>query len=166
LAREISSITTIDLEALNGAKSLSYIREASLAKRIAWAANRETTADEDIAYCLMGLLGVNMPLLYGEGGAKAFGRLQEECIKLKPDQSFLAWLSRPANGRRRSSDVNFLACHPKDFEDCNLISLTNDDVAPFSFSNRGLQIRLPLFQNQSADALSQKSRILRRPCLL
>ena len=31
------------------------------------ASQRVTTRDEDIAYCLLGIFDVNMPLLYGEG---------------------------------------------------------------------------------------------------
>lgn len=41
----------------------------------------------------MGLFGVNMPLLYGEG-PKAFRRLQEEIIKESNDQSILAYCQR------------------------------------------------------------------------
>jgi len=55
-----------------------------------WASKRETTRKEDEAYCLLGLFGVNMPLLYGEG-SKAFFRLQQEIIKTADDQSILAW---------------------------------------------------------------------------
>jgi hypothetical protein len=148
----ISDITGIDLDALYGANSLSYIRDTSLAKRIAWAANRVTTRDEDIAYCLVGLLGINMPLLYGEGGIKAFSRLQEECIKVKLDQSFLTWLDCPDDERRGDLDVKFFARHPKDFQECNRISMTGDDVAPFSLNNKGLQIRLPVFQDKSINS--------------
>jgi len=36
-----------------------------------------------MAYALLGLFDVNMPLLYGEGGPKAFRRLQEEILKQK-----------------------------------------------------------------------------------
>ncbi|KAI0015822.1 heterokaryon incompatibility protein-domain-containing protein [Xylariomycetidae sp. FL0641] len=50
-----------------------------------------TEAEEDIRAILdVGLLDVNMPLLYGEGD-KAFLRLQEEVIKRWDDQSLLAW---------------------------------------------------------------------------
>ena len=49
-----------------------------------------TTHTEDVAYCLMGLFGVNMPLLYGEGD-RAFLRLQEEIIKYNDDQTMFAW---------------------------------------------------------------------------
>ena len=38
---------------------------------MSWASRRVTTRDEDIAYCLLGIFSVNMPLLYGEG-EKAF----------------------------------------------------------------------------------------------
>lgn len=44
-----------------------------------------------MAYCMMGLFNVNMPLLYGEGAEKAFIRLQEEIIKHSFDQTILAW---------------------------------------------------------------------------
>ncbi|KAK6703642.1 hypothetical protein SNK04_013572 [Fusarium graminearum] len=43
----------------------------SIAQRMSWAADRVTTRKEDSAYSLMGLFGINMPLLYGEG-EKAF----------------------------------------------------------------------------------------------
>lgn len=51
-----------------------------IAQRMSWAATRETTREEDRVYSLLGLFGVNMPLLYGEG-PRAFLRLQEESIK-------------------------------------------------------------------------------------
>ncbi|KAF9695156.1 hypothetical protein EKO04_007039 [Ascochyta lentis] len=57
---------------------------------MSWASKRVTTREEDIAYCLMGLFDVNMPLLYGEG-KKAFLRLQEAIIRGSEDQSILAF---------------------------------------------------------------------------
>ena len=53
-----------------------------VAQIMSWAAERKTTRVEDRAYSLMGLLDVNMPMLYGEG-KKAFHRLQLEhpCIE-------------------------------------------------------------------------------------
>ena len=56
---------------------------------MSWAAKRETTRPEDIAYCLMGIFNVNMALLYGEG-RKAFIRLQEEILKSTDDESLFA----------------------------------------------------------------------------
>jgi hypothetical protein len=43
------------------------IRRISVAQRMPWADSREISREEDIAYALMGLFGVNMPILYGEG---------------------------------------------------------------------------------------------------
>jgi len=51
------------------------VMKCSVAQRMSWASERETTRTEDLAYCLLGIFGVNMPLLYGEG-SKAFLRLQ------------------------------------------------------------------------------------------
>lgn len=50
----------------------------SVTERFLWAARRQTTREEDMAYCLLGIFGVQMPLLYGEGLPSARSRLQEE----------------------------------------------------------------------------------------
>ncbi|KAK0744484.1 hypothetical protein B0T21DRAFT_380738 [Apiosordaria backusii] len=44
----------------------------------------------DIAYCLLGIFEINMPLTYGEG-AKAFRQLQEEIIQETNDLTLFAW---------------------------------------------------------------------------
>jgi len=62
-----------------------------VAQRYSWVSNRQTTREEDIAYCLMGLLKINMPILYGEGGHNAFLRLQTEFARQNHDQSMFAW---------------------------------------------------------------------------
>jgi hypothetical protein len=64
-------------------------REASVAMRMSWICRRTTTRPEDIAYCILGLFKVNMPLLYGEG-EKAFMRLQQEITKASDDESIFA----------------------------------------------------------------------------
>ncbi|GES61640.1 HET-domain-containing protein [Aspergillus terreus] len=81
-------ITQIDEDILLHRRPVS---SASIARRMAWAAHRQTTRPEDVAYCLMGLFSVNMPMLYGEGD-KAFLRLQEEIMKQSDDQSIFAWI--------------------------------------------------------------------------
>lgn len=60
------------------------------AEVMSWAAKRETTRIEDLAYCLLGLFDINMPLLYGEGD-KAFRRLQEAILTKTGDISLLIW---------------------------------------------------------------------------
>jgi hypothetical protein len=62
----------------------------SVATRMSWASHRKTTREEDTAYSLLGIFGVNMPLLYGEGSA-AFLRLQHEIVRKSTDQSIFAW---------------------------------------------------------------------------
>jgi hypothetical protein len=57
---------------------------------MSWAVNRETTQVEDRAYNLLGIFGVNIPLLYREG-SRAFIRLQEEILKESEDESLLTW---------------------------------------------------------------------------
>lgn len=47
---------------------------ASIATLFGWAPLRQMTRAEDMAYCLLGLVGINMPMLYGEG-VHAFYRL-------------------------------------------------------------------------------------------
>ncbi|KAH8646637.1 heterokaryon incompatibility protein-domain-containing protein, partial [Xylariales sp. PMI_506] len=84
----LASITGIDLRILEGIIQPS---DMSIASRMKWAAHRETTRLEDQAYSLMGLFDVNMPLLYGEGGPKAFIRLQEEILKNSTDNSIFIW---------------------------------------------------------------------------
>ncbi|KAI0740646.1 heterokaryon incompatibility protein-domain-containing protein [Earliella scabrosa] len=71
--------------------------KTSVATRMSWASRRRTTRVEDEAYCLMGLFGINMPTLYGEG-RQAFQRLQHEIIKVTWDTSILAWGSYPRDG--------------------------------------------------------------------
>ncbi|KAI0776768.1 hypothetical protein BD413DRAFT_610353 [Trametes elegans] len=63
---------------------------ASIAQQMYWALMRETTRIEDEAYCLMGLFGVHVPTIYGEGSC-AFLRLQEAILRATPDQSIFAW---------------------------------------------------------------------------
>jgi hypothetical protein len=61
-----------------------------VAEKMSWASHRETTRIEDEAYCLMGIFGINMPLLYGEG-EKALFRLQSEIWAQTGDESIFAW---------------------------------------------------------------------------
>jgi hypothetical protein len=88
LTEDLTRITGIDRRVLGGA----HPSVSSIADRMSWAAKRKTRRDEDIAYSLIGIFDINMPLLYGEG-KKAFIRLQEEIMKVSDDQSVFAWKS-------------------------------------------------------------------------
>lgn len=85
----VSKRTTIPEEYLRW-QVRREVREASVAERMRWASRREATREEDQAYSLLGLFGVNMPLLYGEGN-RAFMRLQSEIIRTSNDESIFAW---------------------------------------------------------------------------
>ncbi|RTE82513.1 hypothetical protein BHE90_002953 [Fusarium euwallaceae] len=82
----LSEITSIDVGVLSGRS----IDSVSVAEKMSWAAHRQTTRIEDVAYCLLGLFKVNMPLLYGEGMG-AFRRLQHEILRQREDYSILLW---------------------------------------------------------------------------
>jgi Heterokaryon incompatibility protein (HET) len=74
LCRQVSKITGIPTNALQGEPLSSF----SVAVRISWAEKRQTKREEDKAYSLMGMVGVHMPPLYGEGEKEAFERLHSE----------------------------------------------------------------------------------------
>ena len=87
LASKISSQTQIPEEVLRHEMDLAYV---SVGQRMSWASRRDTTRVEDRAYSLMGIFGINMPTLYGEGD-NAFYRLQEEIMKVSTDPTLFAW---------------------------------------------------------------------------
>ncbi|KAI1388094.1 HET-domain-containing protein [Hypoxylon trugodes] len=111
LASVLSWITGVDTRVLSGKPLESVL----VGRRMSWASNRTTTRVEDMAYCLLGIFDINMPLLYGEG-KKAFIRLQEEIIKSTHDLSIFAWKSdiedrRLFRGLMASSPSEFKGCH-------------------------------------------------------
>ncbi|KAK5994171.1 Vegetative incompatibility protein HET-E-1 [Cladobotryum mycophilum] len=111
LARRISAATGIPVRILRG----EALSACSVAERMSWASARQTTREEDRAYCLLGLFDVNMPLLYGEG-TKSFVRLQEQILKQEEDYSIFAWTLQHDCGQ---SLTGFLASSPSEF--CNIV---------------------------------------------
>jgi hypothetical protein len=87
LASVLSKATRIPQEVL---RDITTLDDYSIAQKMCWAATRQTTREEDMAYCLFGLFNVNLPLLYGEGGNKAFFRLQEAIMKESNDLTLFA----------------------------------------------------------------------------
>ena len=133
MSRVLSLQTGINTDVLGGAP----IGTRSIAQRMSWASRRVTTRVEDMAYCLMGIFDVNMPLLYGEG-EKAFIRLQEEIIKHSDDHTIFAWRIN------RDHQHGLLADSPAAFQDChNIRTLTSRKGRhPYSVTNRGLSLSL------------------------
>lgn len=144
LLLDISKITSIHIPYLVHPDS---IRLASVAKRMSWVSARTTTRAEDIAYCLLGIFEINMPLLYGEG-RKAFIRLQEEIIKHSNDHTIFCWSWPPSMPDETPDWQGCLAPSPITFcdsGDFTTITTVNDHATDFQLTNSGLRITLPLF---------------------
>ncbi|KAJ4002809.1 hypothetical protein NW752_009463 [Fusarium irregulare] len=134
LCHLISGITRIEHKVLNNNASLESI---PLARRMSWAAKRKTTRVEDIAYCLLGIFDVNMPMLYGEG-TKAFERLQEEIIKQTTDMSIFAWKANDTSQTYRG----ILAQSPAEFAHCQHLSQAPSMRTGYetAMTNKGLRL--------------------------
>jgi hypothetical protein len=160
-AEWISEIAGIDVKALLQSPNTDgedvKLSSFCVAKKMLWASHRKTTRLEDIAYCLLGIFDVNMPLLYGEGD-RAFLRLQEEIIRRSDDDSILAWGLEPEMDHPQgliSESVSYemaewyssrdvLASSPEDFKNCASLEYTSGSISPFTMSNVGLQVQLRL----------------------
>ena len=127
-----------------GIKNISRFEESSVAQKFSWASKRQTTREEDEAYCLMGLFSVNMPALYGEG-RKAFLRLQLEILKQSDDESIFAWTSARVVGG------GVLAPSPSAFMDSGDIEemIFYKDRDPYAMTNKGLRMSLSLIPQSS-----------------
>lgn len=149
LTTEIVAITGINAAMLGGAQPDTF----SIAQRMSWAARRTTTRVEDAAYSLLGLFGVNMPMLYGEG-ERAFARLQEEIMKSSDDHSLFAWSGDVGEQEGRSGEREqgqergrgLLARSPRDFGGCNHVVPADARLnkSPYAVTNLGLSIELPM----------------------
>jgi hypothetical protein len=113
------------LEAITGINKTSLVqgdmRHHNGAEKMSWVAHREVTREEDMAYSLLGLFGVNMPLLYGEGRYKAFARLQEQIMQNDVDHTLFLYRYRPAQENPDFADL--IAHYPSQFcqrQDCEL----------------------------------------------
>lgn len=138
LLEDVVDITGIQRPILSVGGVRHY--DASVAQIMSWASQRKTSRGEDSAYCLLGLFDVNMPLLYGEGRAKAFYRLQIEIMQRSDDESLFAWTSkRPVSGA--------LAYSPACFADSKNIFKGRNRMnrRPYSMTNKGLEFSVPSY---------------------
>ncbi|KAF5374315.1 hypothetical protein D9758_004639 [Tetrapyrgos nigripes] len=152
----VSAVTGIPVDVFEG----RAIDEYSVAQRMSWAAFRETTRPEDQAYCLLGMFGVSMSPIYGEGGVKAFMRVQQEIIRISDDRSIFAWVAAPSTeeeleeqGQNRYTSParksrGLLARSPYEFRMSGEVQASNVELignkSSYSFGNNGLHIHLPL----------------------
>jgi hypothetical protein len=85
-----------------------------------------------------------MPLLYGEGGQKAFARLQENIMMQDEDQSLLAWNPSPDQVQDSGPYGSIFAKHPRNFASThNVIGRFPHGETP-TVTNRGVRIELPV----------------------
>jgi len=74
LEHRIHHITGLPLTVLRGSPLSGF----TISERLAWVQHRETTRKEDKMYSLLGIFGIYLPLIYGEGEEHAFRRLRRE----------------------------------------------------------------------------------------
>jgi hypothetical protein len=162
LCSMIERVTGIDSVVLTLPATTQLI---SISKRMSWAARRKTTRVEDMAYSLMGIFGVYMPPLYGEGN-HAFIRLQEQIMRTSNDHTIFAWTSSPKSPLSHGFEhvSTMLALSPDQFErSSNFKPLShiehNKALVPggqkldYAVTNAGLSIRLPLLPIDEVDGL-------------
>jgi hypothetical protein len=152
----LSKITGITKRVLNDP---SAVFQLPVAERMAWAAKRRTTREEDVAYSLMGLFNITMPMVYGEG-SKAFLRLQEEIIKKHSDLTIFAWRKPRPPGVGPSLQntvppnpdalfIDMLAPDPAWFEGCNNQDFNPMDVSGASFQLTNTGIFFPALETRT-----------------
>ncbi|KAF7533745.1 hypothetical protein G7054_g6811 [Neopestalotiopsis clavispora] len=123
----ISRVTGIDTSILAGADH----KDVCVARKMFWASRRQTKRIEDMAYCLLGIFSVNMPLVYGEG-KHAFIRLQKKIVQKYDDQSIFAW-TLPTEEINLHQHYGLLAESPAAFK------YTGKTISPFHRKNSSRQ---------------------------
>ena len=153
LALIISKVTGIPQRML---KSPDILHNVSVARRMSWVAGRQTSRTEDLAYCLLGIFDINMPLLYGEG-QKAFYRLQMEIMDQLDDESLFAWQDDPSTAE--SATHGLLAKSPSKFAACGNIVCTQTpsrlQSPPIRMTSRGAEVFSELSETYSSTAEGQ-----------
>ena len=144
LMEDICAATSISKFDLHSSAKYSYLKfGVSVAKKMSWLSSRKTSRVEDMACCMLGLYGVNIPLLYGEG-EKAFERLQFEIIRTSDDEPIFAWFSEQID-----YPSSVLAKSPKAFARSGKV-VTHFSLLgklPFAMTNKGLHYRIPRSRN-------------------
>ncbi|KAK2598438.1 hypothetical protein N8I77_011854 [Diaporthe amygdali] len=119
-----------------------YAHDTSIAEKISWAARRRTTREEDLAYSLLGLFGVHLPPIYGEGGSNAFRRLQEQIMRVSTDHTIFTWVFHHI--------WNFpdqfcgATLHPVPFDVYRQAFDLSQARPEFTVTNYGLNIQIPI----------------------
>jgi len=80
-----------------------------------------------------------MPLLYGEGGARAFRRLQQEIARHSPDHSLLAW-EGPVGSDSQRTGFPGLASSPMLFRDGHLFHPVPGEGRSMALFSKGFEL--------------------------
>lgn len=152
LIEPLAKITGIEANVLSHQKPLDSV---CVAQKMCWASRRQTTRVEDTAYCLLGIFGVNMPMIYGEE-EKAFRRLQHEIIRSTQDVTIFAWILSPHSGDSWAEFIKLaqgnnrycgmFAESPRDFVLCQGVQgyVDGDMTSDFYPTSEGIKTRARL----------------------
>lgn len=155
LASNLQLATGIDEKYLDGS---AHFSTASVATRMSWMAGRHTTAIEDIAYSMLGILNVSIEAKYGVG-AEAFLNLQKAVLQRGPDESIFAWKvpsdkllrcyrDRTGNQARKWDDPaswGLLAPSPDCFKESRGLVVLPDraNLRAYSWAQGAIQLQMP-----------------------
>lgn len=132
----VSEITHIEKNCFGHVR---FLRSFTVAERMSWMSSRQTSRVEDMAYCMLGIFDIHMPLIYGEGW-NAFRRLQEEIVARSPDESIFCWKSAAYHAY-----TGVMATRPEQFSWLLNESLCIEewfDRAPHRVTNKGLELEV------------------------
>ncbi|KAF9473234.1 hypothetical protein BDN70DRAFT_843717 [Pholiota conissans] len=133
----------------------------SISLAMQWAATRQVTRGEDIAYSLMGLFNVNMSIAYGEGALRAFSRLVQEILNTRGDKYVLD-IFNYGGGHAADEHLvsgNLLPLTPKAYLDrCDFKFSMGPLIEPLVLTHLGL--RIPVLLLPAAPGLSWKTKYI------
>ena len=146
-------------------KDRKAIRSASIGKKFSWTSGRQTTRPEDVAYSLLGMMQISMPLLYGEG-RRAFYRLQLEILRSSRDHTIFLWEfpdymrhgAESLEQEEQDEEVyGILASYPDWFSSQGDTDAENRPcraemmLSTYEMTNMGIRIKLPCISTGQQD---------------
>jgi hypothetical protein len=121
-----------------------------VAQRLSWAAGRRTTRIEDMAYALVGIFAIHMPVQYGEGRF-AFQRLMEALLQRVRGYGIFIWTgpSSQYTAALPASIEGYLAAREAE----SSVSVPNNFGDPaMTLTHKGLQVEVLLVRTQCREA--------------
>lgn len=109
-----------------------------VAEKMIWASQRRTTKIEDMAYSLLGLFNVSLPIAYGEAD-RAWYRLMVVIANECTDASFFAWAGQPSPYSRAlpSSPASYSKLDPH-----TPVSIFNHRHPSYEVTKLGVSIKM------------------------